>query len=127
MSTKKDEVFDVEQAIVSTTAIANQTAWALDTNWMSSELVPKKTRWDAAYAAYKPESTRNKLITFEKNESRKEYEPTLQNENEFYKNVFDAGRCALHGDSVCTSYICGEYGWHSFDHQRNWRGGFANP
>jgi hypothetical protein len=78
MSTKKDEVFDVEQAIVSTTAIANQTTWGLDTNWMSNELVPKKNRWDSAYAAYKPESTRNKLITFEKNESRKEYEPTLQ-------------------------------------------------
>jgi hypothetical protein len=46
MSTKKDEVFDVEQAIVSTTAIANQTAWGLDTNWMSNELVPKKNRWD---------------------------------------------------------------------------------
>jgi hypothetical protein len=32
-----------------------------------------------------------------------------QNENEFYENVFDAGRRALHGNSVCAnSYVGGE-------------------
>jgi hypothetical protein len=75
---RKDELFDVAQATISSAAITNQTLWELNTAWMTGELIPKKNRWDEAYTLYRPVNTRTPLITFEKNESRKAYEPTLR-------------------------------------------------
>ncbi|MDR2627751.1 MAG: hypothetical protein LBC40_06930 [Dysgonamonadaceae bacterium] len=74
----KDELCDVEQATISSAAIANQLRWELNAAWMTGEFIPKKNRWDEAYTVYKPVNTRTPLITFEKNESRKAYEPTLR-------------------------------------------------
>jgi hypothetical protein len=75
---RKDDLFDVEQETISTTALNNQSLWNLDTNWLNMQLTPAKTRWTTAYAAYRPEATRTPLITFEKNESRRFYEPLLR-------------------------------------------------
>ncbi|MDR2626563.1 MAG: hypothetical protein LBC40_00830, partial [Dysgonamonadaceae bacterium] len=75
---EKDELFDVEQATISSAAIAKQLRWELNAAWMTGEFVPKKNRWDEAYTIYKPVNTRTPLITFEKNESRKAYEPVLR-------------------------------------------------
>jgi hypothetical protein len=50
----------------------------LDASWLDNELLPAKTAWDAAYAAYENPATRTPLLTFEKNEARKKYEKLLR-------------------------------------------------
>jgi hypothetical protein len=73
-----DDLFNVEQETISSAAVTNQINWGLDANWLFNELVPRKSRWVNAYTVYLPKATRTPLMTFEKNESRKEYEPRLQ-------------------------------------------------
>jgi hypothetical protein len=78
MLSRPDATFNVEQETISTAALTNYSNWGLDYNWLTTELAPTKARWVSAYAAYVPKETRTPLLTFEKNESRKSYEPRLQ-------------------------------------------------
>jgi hypothetical protein len=73
-----DAAFDREQRIVTKAAEKNQEKWGLDEEWIEDTLVPHRTLWEAKYAAWEDPVTRNKQITFEKNEARRNYEPLVR-------------------------------------------------
>jgi hypothetical protein len=75
---KKDEIFDTQQKTITDAADINKTEWGLDTEWLTTVVLVLRTVWRMAYDKYKPKETRNPLITFEKNEARKNYEPVLK-------------------------------------------------
>jgi hypothetical protein len=75
---EKDADFDVSQEIVATTANQKKTAWGLDATWLSSEFMPQKAIWDAAWAAYKDPAKRTPVIVLTKNEARKSYEKRVR-------------------------------------------------
>jgi hypothetical protein len=75
---RKDADFNTAQEIIATTASTNRAQWGLDPTWLDAELLPKKTEWDAAYAAYENPATRTPTITFVKTEKREAYEPLLR-------------------------------------------------
>jgi hypothetical protein len=74
----KDVDFNVVQETITTQAISHQVVWGLDVDWLTAELVPAKTRWVLVWVDYQNPATRTPLITFEKNEARKSYEPQLR-------------------------------------------------
>jgi hypothetical protein len=73
-----DAGFNTAQETISNAADENREAWNLDGQWLNDELLPKKTKWVAAWADYLVPSTRTSLITFTKNNARKEYEKPLR-------------------------------------------------
>jgi hypothetical protein len=75
---EKDSDFNVVQDIIFSMASGNRTKWLLDGEWLDNEVMPKKDRWDNGFGLYQNPATRTPLITFEKNEARKEYEPLLR-------------------------------------------------
>jgi hypothetical protein len=74
----KDADFNVLQEVIVAKAVANIVLWGLDEPWMNSVLIPKKNKWSQAWANYLQPASRTPLITFAKNEARKDYEPQLR-------------------------------------------------
>jgi hypothetical protein len=74
----KDLDFNVTQETITNAAGENCEAWNLDGQWLDDELLPKKAKWVSAYTEYLPTATRTPLITFTKNNARKEYEKPLR-------------------------------------------------
>ena len=73
----KDADFNVWQDIIVKEAIAKTQAWLLDSTWISSILVPARTRWNASWLAYENPATRTPVITATKRDTRTEYEKIL--------------------------------------------------
>jgi hypothetical protein len=74
----KDADFNVAQNNIVTTANNHRPDWGLDSIWLDNDLMPKKTDWDMAWAAYENPTTRNPTLTFTKTEKRKVYEKSLR-------------------------------------------------
>ncbi|MDR1226868.1 MAG: hypothetical protein LBK47_08235 [Prevotellaceae bacterium] len=74
----KDADFNVAQGVITATANANRTTWALDAQWLDAEVLPEKTGWKTAWTAYENPATRTTAITFNKVEKRKKYEKSLR-------------------------------------------------
>jgi hypothetical protein len=74
----KDSDFNEVQNVISSKALANIASWNLDGVWITSSFIPAKTKWNTRWDAYQNPVTRTPLITFEKNEARKEYESLLR-------------------------------------------------
>jgi hypothetical protein len=74
---KKDSEFDVVQEVISAKATANISQWRLDQQWMTDKFIPSSQLWRLAWGSYKDPMTRTSLITYEKNEARRKYEPLL--------------------------------------------------
>jgi hypothetical protein len=75
---RKDSDFDLKQEIIAERINANAAAWALDMSWITANFNPAKKRWDIAWKSYQDIYQRTKLITFEKNQARQNYEPFLR-------------------------------------------------
>jgi hypothetical protein len=73
----KDADFDEKQSIITTKTEVNMNNWRIDPSWYSGQVSPAKTKWAAAWAAWQNPYTRTPLITFAKNDARKNYEPLL--------------------------------------------------
>jgi hypothetical protein len=74
----KDAEFDVIQEIIAKKTMENIPQWHLDQQWMTEKFIPASQQWNMAWENYKDPVTRTQLITFEKNEARKTYEPFLR-------------------------------------------------
>jgi hypothetical protein len=74
----KDVDFNERQEVIYSTSSVNVTAWGLDQDWFMTRLTPAKQDWDTSWAAWQDSAQRTPLITFEKNEKRKIYEPLLR-------------------------------------------------
>jgi hypothetical protein len=74
---KKDADFDEVQNVITTKTAENLNNWRIDQTWYIGQIIPIKTVWEAAWAAWQNPITRTKLITFNKNEARNTYEPLL--------------------------------------------------
>jgi hypothetical protein len=72
-----DSDFDERQEIITLATATNLTAWNINPTWFNGELLPAKGKWTFAWAAYKNPATRTKVITFNKKEARKLYQPIL--------------------------------------------------
>jgi hypothetical protein len=72
-----DQHFDFLQNVVTTTADAKKTQWALNAPWLTGTVIPLRTAWRSAYDAWIDPETRNKLLTAAKHTARKNYEPAL--------------------------------------------------
>ena len=75
---RPDAAFNESQQVIVTKSTANAAVWNLDNDWLTKVLTPAKNKWDSAWAACQNPATRTPLITFEKNEARKVYEPLLR-------------------------------------------------
>ncbi|MDR3194200.1 MAG: hypothetical protein LBT76_02770 [Tannerella sp.] len=75
---RKDVDFDVRQQIVSETVQANVQAWNLDADWLNAEFYPKKAAWDSAWEAYLNPQTRTQVITFVKQNARRDFQLKLR-------------------------------------------------
>jgi hypothetical protein len=75
---RTDADFNERQDTITTKAAANIAAWNLDEAWWDGSLLPAKTTWVAKWAAYQNPATRTPLITADKNDARKAYEPLLR-------------------------------------------------
>lgn len=75
---KKDTDFNVSQEIISVTVNERRADWMLDGEWIDNQLMPKKMKWEAAWAAYQNPATRTPLITATKQGARKDYEKELR-------------------------------------------------
>lgn len=74
----KDFDYNVRQEIIVTTSMSKATEWGLDVLWITGTLIPRKTEWDSAWAAYQDPMARTPLITKHKQTARKNYEPCLR-------------------------------------------------
>ena len=74
---KKDANFDVTADGITNKADENRNEWNLDNDWFDSVL-DTRNRWKDKYSVYLPEATRTPLITFEKNEARRDFEKPLR-------------------------------------------------
>jgi hypothetical protein len=74
---KKDADFNEVQDVITTKTAANLNNWRIDDTWYNQLVLPAKTTWTTAWTAYLNPNTRTKVITFRKNEARKNYEPLL--------------------------------------------------
>jgi hypothetical protein len=72
-----DVDFDERQEVITLTTATNLTAWKINQTWFNAELLPAKSKWTFAWAAYKNPATRTKVITFDKKEARNTYQPIL--------------------------------------------------
>jgi hypothetical protein len=75
---RSDGLFDGFQEKLSELAWANRVEWGLPVEWLSESLLPARDRWRERYEVWKPKVTRNAQMTFEKRESRAEYESLLR-------------------------------------------------
>ena len=74
----KDADFNVAQENISSTASEKRNPWRLDGEWIDNSLLPSKENWTGSYAKYLIPTTRTPVITFAKNEARKNYEKLLR-------------------------------------------------
>ena len=74
---KKDDEFDIFQTNVFTTSSANYAKWLIS-NQVISALGTPRTKWMNAYNLYKNPLTRSPLVTQDKIDARKDYEPALR-------------------------------------------------
>ena len=75
---KPDDEFNERQELITTAVVENGTSWGMDLTWIETSLIPKKMRWVNAWAACGNKLMRTPLITKEKNQARKEYEPEVR-------------------------------------------------
>jgi hypothetical protein len=73
-----DTDFNDVQAVIAEKVAANIINWGIDPNWFNNTFLPARQKWERAWIPYKDKSQRTPLITFEKNQARKEYEPHLR-------------------------------------------------
>ena len=74
----KDADFNVAQENISSTASEKRIPWKLDGEWLDISLLPAREIWTEQYAKYLIPTTRTHVITFGKNEARKNYEKLLR-------------------------------------------------
>jgi hypothetical protein len=72
-----DENFDLLQNIVTSKANAKKIPWGLNDAWLTGTVLPLKNAWRTAYDKWKDPENRTKLLTAEKHNARKNYEPVL--------------------------------------------------
>jgi hypothetical protein len=75
---RKDNEFNEEQEIITTTTEKNISQWGIDQTWFNGQVLPAKNAWVLAWAAYLDPAIRTALITFTKNKARKTYETVLR-------------------------------------------------
>jgi hypothetical protein len=75
---RSDAEFNTYQEAVSVPAIENYQLYGLPSQWLMNDFVPAKTRWVAGWGAWQNPATRTRVITTEKNDSRKAYEPLVR-------------------------------------------------
>ncbi|MDR1372726.1 MAG: hypothetical protein LBJ17_06345 [Dysgonamonadaceae bacterium] len=73
----KDTDFNETQSVITTKTKPNVDAWQIDRTWYSENVISHQLIWEESWAAYLDPNTRTKLITFNKNLARKNYEPSL--------------------------------------------------
>jgi hypothetical protein len=74
----KDSKFHEEQSVITSMTEQNIIQWGLDRTWFEGVVIPAKTGWEDAWAAYQDPAQRTRVITFTKNERRKTYEKILR-------------------------------------------------
>jgi hypothetical protein len=75
---RTDLGFNTKQATIIAKVAEKLVDWNVDPQLFNNELLPKQALWVAAYNEYLPPATRTPLITFVKNNARKEYEKPLR-------------------------------------------------
>ncbi|MDR1368767.1 MAG: hypothetical protein LBJ72_01385 [Dysgonamonadaceae bacterium] len=83
---RKDADFDEVQAVITTKTTQNLGNWMIDALWYNNQLIPAQSRWTMDWTAWQNPNTRTSLITFTKNEARKNYEPLLRKLVEMLKS-----------------------------------------
>ncbi|MDR1371366.1 MAG: hypothetical protein LBJ72_14785 [Dysgonamonadaceae bacterium] len=83
---RKDVDFDEVQAVIITKTTQNLGNWMIDSSWYNILLIPAQAQWTSDWTSWQNPSIRTPLITFNKNESRKNYEPLLRKLVEMLKS-----------------------------------------
>lgn len=84
MTTRKSTIprgevaFNVKQGIIADHINENMEKWGLDKNWIETVFNPAQKKWEIVWEKCQDRNQRTKLITFEKNQARKEFEPLLR-------------------------------------------------
>jgi hypothetical protein len=73
-----DAGFNTAQEMITAMVAAKIMDWNIDGQWFNGELSPKKVIWVEAWENYSDPVKRTPLITFTKNNARKEYEKPLR-------------------------------------------------
>ena len=74
---RRDQDFNVWQATITETAIANAETWLLDSKWIEEILIPAREEWNRAWAEYEVPANRTIIFTANKRSARTEYEKAL--------------------------------------------------
>ena len=75
---RRDYDFNVIQEFITQMTVKNSEAWKIDTEWLTTDIMPAKNEWVTAWNKYKDPATRTVVMTFSKNEARKKYEVQLR-------------------------------------------------
>jgi hypothetical protein len=75
---RTDDEFNKKQIIIAEHINMSSAKWNLDRKWIDEVFNPARDRWDKAWAKAQDPQQRTRLITFEKNQARKNYEPLLR-------------------------------------------------
>jgi hypothetical protein len=75
---RKDADFNEKQLMITTKTEQNLNQWLISPAWFGNVLLPARAGWTTAWAAWQNPVIRTPLITFEKTEARKMYEPLLR-------------------------------------------------
>jgi hypothetical protein len=75
---RSDVEFNVKQGIIANKINTKAEAWKLDEKWITNVFNPAQKKWEIAWEKCQDRNQRTKLITFEKNQAREEYEPLVR-------------------------------------------------
>jgi hypothetical protein len=72
-----DDIFDIGKGKLKKFVLAKINDLTINKGWWTGSVLPAMEAWDEAYEAWKDPDTRTKIITAEKNQTRKDLEPLL--------------------------------------------------
>jgi hypothetical protein len=75
---RSDVNFNTKQEIIANFVDENLETKRLDKNWVETLFKPARKKWEDVWKKCQDRNQRTKVLTFEKNQAREEYEPLLR-------------------------------------------------